>query len=205
MIVNIISRYEALVAFIVTALWLLLIASLHFIKSELKPSTSLVSEYAIKPKGWIMQVAFFCMGVGCFAFVLAAWPYINKVGLILLAIVSLSFTGAGIFVTDPVFIGEGGQTRNGKLHVLFAFIVIFLFPIMSTVIDITLGKSTIWSSIHDWLPALSLLVWSGFIVFIAVSGYKVSDAQSPVGYAERFLVIVFSTWLLAVSLPIFYQ
>lgn len=193
------SYSVALIACISITLWLLILAVLHFIKPELKPSTTLVSEYAIKPKSWIMQAAFFCMAIGCFAFVLAAWSHVSFVGLILLAIVGVGFAGAGIFITDPAFIGEGGQTRSGRLHVFFAFLVIFLFPIMASIINMSISGNSTWALVHAWLPALLVMMWLSLVIFIIVSGLRVNNENAPVGYAERLLVVVYSLWLLVVS------
>jgi hypothetical protein len=176
-----------------------ILTTLHFIKPDLKPSTTLVSEYAIKPRSWIMQVAFYCMAIGCFAFVLAAWSYASYIGLILLAVVGFGFAGAGIFITDPAFIGKGGQTTSGKLHVFFAFLVIFLFPVMATIVSISLNGNLVWQSVHVWLFVLLGLVWLSLVTFIIVSGLRVNNESAPVGYSERFLVAAYSIWLLVVS------
>lgn len=199
---GVVSYYEALISCVAIMLWLSILAVLHFIKPELKPSTTLVSEYAIKPKSWIMQTAFFCMAIGCVALVAAAWPYVSFAGLVLLAIIGIGFAGAGIFITDPAFIGKGGRTASGKLHVIFAFLVIFLFPVMATFVTASLNKNPIWSSIHTCLPILLSLVWLSFLVFIVVSGLRVNNENAPVGLAERFLVFVYSLWLLIVAVAL---
>ncbi len=98
-IVSTASKYEAMIAGIVATLWLITIVLLHFIKPQLKPSIRLISEYAIRPHGWIMQSAFFCMAFACLMSALAAWPYIPGVGLVLLAFAGLGCIGAGIFTT----------------------------------------------------------------------------------------------------------
>ena len=199
---NTVSAYLGLSAAIAVIIWIVILIALHFIKPNLKPATTLLSEYAIKPKGWIMQTAFVFMAIACFAFVFASWSYIPQWGLVLLGIIGIGFVGAGLFVTDPAFIGEGGQTKNGKLHVLFAFLIIFLFPIMTTIVDIALSSSFIWASLHPYLLGLTLFTWSGLIVFIITSGMRVNNANAPVGYAERYLVLTISVWLLVVSVPL---
>jgi hypothetical protein len=142
------------------------------------------------------------MAIGCGAFAAGTAGHISLAGFILLAIISLGFIGAGLFVTDPAFIGDGGKTRSGKLHVLFAFLIIFLFPIMATVVDLDLAKNVVWEMLHPWLLLLSAFVWSGLIVFIVVSGLRVNSAKAPVGYAERYFVLTISLWLLIVALPL---
>ena len=116
------------------ALWLIIILLLHFTKPELDPRTRMISEYAREPHGWIMQLAFFCMALSCGALAVAMWALPLLLGSALLTICSVGFAGAGIFVTDPVSLAQRTQTRSGALHVLFAFIVIVIFPIMATVV-----------------------------------------------------------------------
>ncbi len=117
-------------------LWLIIILLLHFIKPELDPRTRMISEYARGPHGWIMQFAFFCMALSCGALAAAIWALPLSVGPALLTICGVGFVGAGVFVTDPVSLAQKAQTRSGALHVLFAFVVIMIFPIMATVVDI---------------------------------------------------------------------
>jgi len=74
-----------------------------------------------------------------------------------------------------------------------------LFPIMATTFDAGVGSVPKWAGLHPWLPALSILVWAGLLVFIAASVYSARNDKAPVGYAERFLVLTFTIWLLAMS------
>ncbi len=74
-----------------------------------------------------------------------------------------------------------------------------LFPIMSTVFDIDVGNSPAWAAIHAGLPALSILTWVGLAGFLTASVYSARRESAPVGYAERFLVLSFTVWLLVVA------
>lgn len=196
---NDVAHWAALIALFCAAGWGVIIVLLHFARPELRPSVAMISEYARPPRGWIMQAAFFCAAAACFALICAAWSVVALTPLVLLALVGLGFAGAGIFVTDPVFIGKGAETRSGRLHLLFAVDVMVLFPIMATTFDAGVGSVPVWAGLHPWLPALSILVWAGLLVFIAASVYSARNDKAPVGYAERFLVLTFTIWLLAMS------
>lgn len=193
------THVEALIAFIAAAGWLAIIILLHLVKRELRPSIRLISEYARPPHGWIMQFAFFCAAASCFTMAAAAWSLVSVVSLILLTLGGAGFAGAGLFVTDPVFIGRGAETTSGKLHVLFAFATMVVFPIMATMFDLDVGSSGAWPMLHPWLPALTIVVWAGLAVFLFASVYSARHQDAPVGYAERFLVLTFTVWLLVVS------
>jgi Protein of unknown function (DUF998) len=88
------------------ALWLIIITLLPFTKPGLDPRTRMISEYAREPHGWIMQLAFLCMALSCSVLAAAIWALPLLLGPALLTICSVGFAGAGIFVTDPVFVGS---------------------------------------------------------------------------------------------------
>ncbi|MBT9332207.1 DUF998 domain-containing protein [Acidipila sp. 4G-K13] len=182
------------------ALWLIIILLLHFIKPELDPRTRMISEYARGPNGWIMQFAFFCMALSCGVLAAAIWALPLSVGPALLIICSVGFAGAGVFVTDPVSLAQKAQTRSGALHVLFAFVVIVVFPIMATIVDIGTAGKVASVPARYWLPALSALPWSGFLIFIGATLISGRRPRTPLGHFERFLVLAYSLWLVAIAL-----
>ncbi len=197
------SRREAFVAAIAAVLWLTILAVLHAIKPELKPSVHMMSEYARKPKGWMMQAAFFCVAISCYVLALAMWSYVSHAGVILLVMVGLGFSGAGAFVTDPL-VRNGPATKSGTLHNLFSFIAIPLFPVMATVLSINMAHSTIWASIRAWLPGLSVLTWAGFIGFIGSPIYALlTHKRAPTGYLQRFMVLTYTVWLIVAAIVVF--
>jgi hypothetical protein len=182
------------------SLWLIIILLLHFIKPELDPRTRMISEYARGPHGWIMQFAFFCMALSCGALAAALWALPLSIGATLLAICSVGFAGAGVFVTDPVSLAQKAQTRSGALHVLFAFVVIVIFPVMATVVDMGTADKVASVPARHWLPALSALPWSGFLIFLSAALISGRRPRTPLGYFERFLVLAYSLWLVAIAL-----
>jgi hypothetical protein len=182
------------------ALWLVLILLLHFIQPELDPRTRMISEYALGLHGWMMQFAFFCMALSCGALAAATWALPLSLGSALLAICSAGFAGAGVFVTDPVSLAQRTQTRRGALHVLFAFLVIVIFPVMATVVGMGVAGKAGSGLARHWLPALSALPWSGFLIFIGGTLISGRIQRTPLGYFERFLVLAYSLWLVAIAL-----
>jgi Protein of unknown function (DUF998) len=191
-----VSLLSGLAAF----MWLAIIVVLHFIKPALDPRTRMMSEYAREPKGWIMQVAFYCMAAGCLAFAFSAWTLLPHLGLTLLAICGVSFAGAGVFVTDPVFITKGASTPSGVLHVVFAFIVTMLFPVAATIVGIAMTANAAWIPVHAWLPILSTLTWAGLLGFVVAAALEIKRKQTPVGYAQRFMALTYTVWLLVAAL-----
>jgi hypothetical protein len=179
--------------------WLVIIVLLHVIKPDLDPRAHMISEYARAPRGWIMQVAFLCVTLSCWALVFGAWNVLPHPGLVLLVICGIGFAGVGVFVTDPVLITVGALTRSGKLHVLFAFIVIMLFPLTATLVGSGMSGNAAWASIHAWLPILSALTWLGLFGFIVASAWQRKRVQTPVGYFQRFMILTYTVWLMVVG------
>jgi Protein of unknown function (DUF998) len=189
----------ALLSSMAAALWLGIIVVLHFTRPGLDPRTHMISEYAREPGGWIMRLAFFSVALSCGALAAATWAHLASLGLALLAVCGVGFAGAGAFVTDPVLPTQGTQTRSGGLHVLFAFIVITLFPIMATVVGFALASS-VWVPIQFWPAALSALTWAGLIGFMGAALYSAKHTETPLGYFQRFMVLTYSVWLMATGL-----
>lgn len=193
------TSIPATLSCVAASLWLGSIVLLHVIKPELDPKTRMVSEYACGPVGWLMQLAFWCMGISCWALAIATWTSLPPLGPALLLICGLGFVGAGVFVTDPVSLAEQSRTRNGQAHVLFAFATMLLFPIMATVVVGGLAGSATGLAIGPWLWVLSGLTWIGFISFVAAALHLGRRGSAPLGWFERFLVLTYSAWLIAIA------
>ncbi len=203
--VTVASHLEALIAGIAALLWMLLIGILHFIKPQLDPAISMASEYARGKHGWLMQLAFFSMAVGCIVLTFAAWPYLHHFGLILLSMIGLSFAGAGVFVTDPVFAENENRTLSGNLHNLFSAIAILVFPMMTTIVSTDILHTSIWSKAHIWILVLAILTWISCVCFIGAmvrtaQVQKRQNKQVPFGYYQRFMIFALSCWLVVVAL-----
>ncbi len=156
-----------------------------------------------RPTG-LMQLAFFSMAAGCIVFVFAAWPYLHHFGLSLLSIIGLNFAGAGVFVTDPVFIADENTTRSGNLHNLFATIAILLFPVMVTVVSIDMLHTVVWSKAHAWVILPAILTWIGCVGFIwaMIRTGRVQAGRNkplPFGYYQRLMIFTLSCWLVVVA------
>ena len=65
------SQAAARVSLVATTIFVVLLAALHIIKPELDPSWHFISEYAIGPYGWLMMLAFLCLGLSCVSLFMA--------------------------------------------------------------------------------------------------------------------------------------
>jgi hypothetical protein len=190
-----------LVSAVAAALWLGIIGQLHFMRPELDPRTRMISEYACGPSGWTMQLAFFCMAVSCWALAAATWTLQPVLGPALLVICGFGFVGAGIFITDPVLPIELTRTLSGGLHIVFAFAVMLIFPIMATYVSWNVSERVVGAVTRASLLALAASTWGGLLGFIAAT---ISSLRRPggtsIGYFERILVVAYTAWLTAAAL-----
>jgi hypothetical protein len=199
---------EALLAFACAALFLLLVAALHFIKPKLAPSWHMISEYAIGRYGWLMRLAFYSLAASCILTVLAISPISpGQQGPVLLIFGAIGALGAGVFITSAVGQATEQITPASILHVVFSFILIPIFPLAATLTDLSLRGAATFASIGYWLPWLSFVVWVGFIGFMGSSWYFQRSGQAlgpttPVGYFQRFMVLTYAGWLMAISFVI---
>ncbi len=80
------SQNAARLAFAGAAIWVILIVVLHILEPEFDPSWRMLSEYELGSYGWMMQLAFFSMGLSCLSTLVALWPYmqtaIGRIGLV---------------------------------------------------------------------------------------------------------------------------
>jgi hypothetical protein len=188
------------VSAIAAIVWLGIIGLLHFIKPELDPRTRMISEYACGARGWIMQLAFFCMAVSCWALAAATWPVQPVLGAALLVVCGIGFAGAGVFITDPVGPIGRTQTRSGALHILFAFGVMLIFPIMATFVSWKIDGRVVGTRTRSWLLVLSALAWVGLYGFAAATIRSAGSPGTSIGYFERFLVVTYALWLAIAAL-----
>jgi hypothetical protein len=181
-------------------LWLGIIGLLHFIKPELDPRTSMISEYACGLSGWTMQLAFSCMAVSCWMLAAATWTLQPVLGPALLVICGFGFVGAGIFITDPVLPIERTQTLSGALHIGFAFAVMLIFPIMATCVSWNVSERVVGAVTRASLLALAASTWGGLLGFIAATISSLRRPGTSIGYFERILVVAYTAWLTAAAL-----
>jgi hypothetical protein len=189
-----------LLSAVAAVLWLGIIGMLHFIKPELDPRTRMISEYACGSGGWIMELAFFCMAVSCWALAVATWTLESLVGPALLVVCGFGFVGAGIFVTDPVRPIERTQTLAGALHILFAFAVMLIFPVMATCVSWNVSERAAGAMTRIWLLALAASTWAGLLGFIAATVRSLRRPATSIGYFERILVVAYTVWLTVAAL-----
>src|SRR5215207_177873 len=173
--VTAVSQTAALLSFVAAATFLVLLATLHFIKPELDPSWRMVSEYEIGHYGWVMVLAFLSLAFSCATLFVAIRSQTRTtggyIGLALLLVSAVGMTIAAIFATDPITASQDELTTHGTLHGVGALLGIPGFPIAATLISLSLARNRAWSPVRRsllWTVSLNWISLLVFIVFMAV-------------------------------------
>ena len=183
------------------------IVSLHAVKPELDPSWRFLSEYAVGPHGWIMQLTFMAWAVSCVALALAARPMLTtrrgRLGATILLIAGAALVMAGLFPQDPVTAAPSEATTAGMLHGIASMIGIPAIPIAAMLITSALPSSPVGAS-----PGLRLLAhatWFTLVVMVSYLFWAVPRAGgfTPAvwaGWMNRVVVFAYLAWQLALAL-----
>lgn len=202
-----ISRTAARLSFAAAAMFLVLLAALHFIKPELDPSWRVISEYAIGRYGWIMVLAFLSLAVSCVALFVAIRSQLRtiggRIGLAFLLVAAAGLIIAAIFTTDPITASQDELTTHGNLHGLGALLGTGL-PIAAALIGWSLARNQAWSSARRSLVWSAGLAWIGFLVFALSMAIMFPDDGTfgpdvLIGWPNRFMIIAYSVWLMVVA------
>jgi len=181
--------------------FLAILSLLHVLEPEFNPP-HVISEYQLGRFGWLMSLAFVCLGAASLALYSAARQQIHttagRVWAWGLAIIGIAYFVGGIFPPDPKwFLGSW-------LHGIGGLVVIFGSPIVFTFVSIGLARNDVsataarpllWTAAVAWL---SLLLFSGSIVSFRTSG----SGSIIVGWTNRFLIMTYVLWLLVSAIHV---
>jgi hypothetical protein len=171
-----------------------------------------MSEYAFGRYGWVLSLTFLAWGTSSWALAFALRAHIQtrggRVGVTFLIVAGLGQALAAVF-----------DIRHDVLHNLAGALGIIGLPVAAILISVSLGGNPEWSPVKRRLLVMANLTWISVVLFAAafvlltVTFIQVNGglpAQPPevlppgviglVGWANRFLVIVYCAWVAAVAL-----
>ena len=206
--VTAVSRTAGLLSFAGAAMFVVLLAALHFIKPGLDPSWHFISEYAIGDHGWIMVLAFLSLAASYGGLFVAIRSQLRSVGgsigLAFLLVSALGLTIAAIFTTDPITAGEEAVTTEGTLHNLGGTLGIAM-PFAAGLVGWKLANNPAWSSARRPLLWATGLALAAFLVSFVSLGVMVSQSGGrfgpdvPVGWPNRIEMLAYCGWLMSVA------
>src|SRR5829696_1623532 len=188
-------RLLALLAIVGVADFLLILASLHFLRPDVNPVLEPISTYAVGPYGFLFTAADIGSGLAALALTFGLYlgiapPGRSYVGLFLLGLYGVSELLAGIF---PLDVG-GEATTFGTIHNIVGNIAFFAFPIAVILLSLGMGKDERWRSFRR--PALAV----SFAVVLTVILTIVGSNIGLFGVTQRLANVTALLWMLVVAL-----
>src|SRR5919106_7003483 len=189
-------RVLALLAIVGVAVFLLLLAALHFLRPDVNPVVEPMSNYAVGPYRFLFTAADIGYGLAALALTLGLYlniapPGRSYLGLFLLGLYGVSVLLAGIF---PIDVG-GEATTFGIIHNIVGNISFIGFPIAVILLSLGMGKDERWRSFRRPALALSLVVVP--TVILTIVGFKLGIGY---GVTQRIANVAGLVWMLAVAL-----
>lgn len=179
--------------------FLAILSLLHVLEPEFNPP-HLVSEYQLGRFGWLMSLAFFCLGTASLAIFAAARQGIHtrpgRFGIWGLVIIGVAYLCAGIFPPDPKwFVGS-------LLHGIGGLVVIFGSPMVFTLVSKGFARNEASARAARQLIWMAALTWlSLFLFFGSIIAFRSGPGSDSivVGWTNRFLITTFVLWLLVMA------
>jgi hypothetical protein len=179
-----------------------ILLALHVLEPEFNPP-HFISEYQLGRFGWLMSLAFFCLGAASFALCVEARQEIHtrpgRFGTWGLLIIGLAYFCAGIFPPDPKW------SLGSLLHGIGGLVVIFGSPMVFTLVSKGFVRNEAWATAARpliWIAGLTWLSLSSFYGSIIVFGIAPPTGSIVVGWTNRILITTYILWLLVAAFHI---
>lgn len=210
--VNKASLTSARVAIAASVVVLLLLAGLHVLSPEFDPAWRMVSEYANGQYAWVLSLLFVSWGISSWALAYVLWSRVQttggRIGLWFLVAAGIGEAMAAVF------------DINHSLHGLSAMVGIPSLSIAAMLISTSLVRAPAWSGGRRELLWTANLTWVSILLMAIAFGVMFATlAQSGadmaansqvvtslpegviglVGWANRFLIIVFCAWVMTAA------
>jgi len=166
-------------------------------------SGHLISEYQLGDYGFLMSLAFCCLGFSALLLSFSLGPRLRtprgRAGLVALLAIGVAFFAGGVFppVQRPVMIGY--------LHGISGLVAIFGSPMSFILIERSLALSEGGSKFTRHLRWTTLLAWVSLWLFVlsltvvSLTGQLNTLLPWWVSLANRFLVVTYCIWLIAAA------
>jgi hypothetical protein len=176
--------------------YLLNLAALHFLRTDVNPMVEPVSNYAVGAYGFLSTAANIGSGSAALAltfglYLSIASPGRSRVGLFLLGLFGVSELLAAIF---PIDVGAQATTI-GTIHNIVGNIAFFGFLAAVILLSWSMGKDEQWRSIRR--PALALA-----LVVLGMAVLTIVGANIGIGFGvgQRLFNVTSMGWMLLVAL-----
>ena len=176
--------------------YLLNLAALHFLRTDVNPMVEPVSNYAVGAYGFLSTAANIGSGLAALALTLGLYlsiasPGRSRVGLFLLGLFGVSELLAAIF---PIDVGAQATTI-GTIHNIVGNIAFFGFLAAVILLSWSMGKDEQWRSLRR--PALAVA-----LVVLGMAVLTIVGANIGIGFGvgQRLFNVTSMGWMLLVAL-----
>src|SRR5262245_19258412 len=172
----------AWVAAATAVFYLVVLAVLHVLPTEVDPATDPVSDYAVGDYDTLSVLATLGVGLGGLALtaVLQQTRRRSMVGLVLLAVFGLAKAVQAFF---PIDVADQ-TTASGSIHNVLGNVAFFALPAAAVLLSRSLGR-------------VELVV--AVLLVLAMLGVFVSAAAGGYGIAQRAFLVLSSIWVLVTA------
>ena len=159
---------------------LAVLGALHVLKPDIRPSSTMISQYALGRYGWLMSLCFaaFAAASACafVALISSAPSLLGRVGLAFLFTTAIGLGIAARFPMDPVSTTPERMSFSGKMHGLSFLIGVPSQLLAVLLLSLALNERSFPTS--QWLLALTVVVWLS-LAFMATIMLIVGPGRMP--------------------------
>jgi hypothetical protein len=192
---NTIVAWAAHLSLAASLITLACLAALHVLSPEFDPSWRVVSEYALGRYRWVLSLLFLAWGLSSWGLAFAIRSQLKttggQIGLVFLVAAGVGEAMGSVF-----------DLRQPAPHNLAAAVGIPSLPIAAMLISVSLGRTQLWQSSKRALLWAASLTWFGLAVMVAALfslGRKAGELRVPIGWPNRFLIVIYCTWVIVVA------
>jgi Protein of unknown function (DUF998) len=162
--------------------YLVALAVLHVLRTDVDPATDPVSDYAVGAYGTLHVLATLAVGLGALALTaaLSQTPPRSTAGLVLLGVFGLAKVVQAFF---PIDVGDAATT-SGTLHNLLGNVAFFVLPVAAVVLS-------------RWRGRIELAI--AVLLAVATVAVLASETVGGYGIAQRSYLILSSIWVLVTA------
>ncbi len=189
------------------SLAILLLLILHIVQPDLPPAESMISQYAIGPSGWLMNLCFASFAAGSLCLLVALYALkprsiLRWIGLFCLLMAAVGLTCGALFNMDPVATDQSQMSFSGQMHGLAFMIGVPGELLAVLLLSFTLSRPT-WR--RAVLLTAAAIVWISLIVMaVNLMGWMQAGATGPAifGIPNRTFMIGYAIWLIVAAWPL---
>ncbi len=187
----------ATVAIVGTAVFVVLIAALHFLSPDISPIERPTGEYAVGPFGYLMTAAFVALSMSTWALIIGLRRDLSRPALSRLGLGFLGIWGIGLLVaaTFPIDLDGAPQTLAGTIHAINGPLTFLSLIVGTNLVSRRFKQDVRWRPIHRFASVLALIMIAEF-----VAGGLTAARETGAGIAQRILIVTFATWFVVTAL-----